>query len=48
MKSPSYVRNGAGRLVPRSVNGVKQVPFGDPAGSKPKGRTAGVPVRSCA
>jgi citrate lyase subunit alpha/citrate CoA-transferase len=48
MKSASFVRNGAGRLVPRAVNGRKQVPFSEAAGIRPRGRTAGVPIRSCA
>jgi citrate lyase subunit alpha/citrate CoA-transferase len=48
MKTSSFVRNGAGRLVPRSVNGRKQIPFKESAGIKPRGRTAGFPIRSCA
>jgi len=48
MKTHSFVRNGAGRLVPRSVNGTKQTPYKEAAGIRPRGRTAGVPIRSCA
>ena len=48
MNSSSFLRNGAGRLVPRVVNGVKQTPFRTPSGIPPRGRTAGVPIRSCA
>jgi citrate lyase subunit alpha/citrate CoA-transferase len=43
----SFVKNAAGRPVPRRVNGVDQVPFGSVKGKPPKGTTAGVPLRSC-
>jgi citrate lyase subunit alpha/citrate CoA-transferase len=43
----SFVKNAAGRPVPRRVNGMNQVPFTSVRGKPPKGMTAGVPLRSC-
>jgi citrate lyase subunit alpha/citrate CoA-transferase len=44
--SISYVKNAAGRLVPRTVNGTPQRPFTSVEGVSPKGTTAGTPIRS--
>ncbi len=47
MKSNSFVKNAAGRPVPRKVNGVAQTPFATVNGIRPKGRKASPPIRSC-
>ena len=42
------VKNSAGRLVPTTVNGQKQIPFQGVGKYKPNGRKAGAQIRSCA
>jgi citrate lyase subunit alpha / citrate CoA-transferase len=42
----SFVRNAAGRRVPRVVNGEKARPFEAVRGVQPRGRTAGTIIRS--
>jgi len=47
LKQPvTFVKNAAGRLVPRSVNGARQMPFATVRGISPSGTTAGTPIRS--
>ena len=48
MKRFSFVKNAAGRLIPRTVNGLPQIPFARVEGIPPKGRKAAPPIRSCA
>jgi citrate lyase subunit alpha/citrate CoA-transferase len=48
MKPFSFVKNAAGRLIPRTVNGMPQVPFAVVEGIPPKNRKAAPPIRSCA
>ncbi len=43
-----YVKNGAGRLVPATVNGKKQVPFKGVGKYRPTGRKASPPLATCA
>ena len=43
----SFVKNAAGRLVPRQMNGVIQSPYAGVRGKPPKGMTVGVPLRIC-
>jgi citrate lyase subunit alpha/citrate CoA-transferase len=45
-RSTSYVKNAAGRLVPRTINGTPQRPFTSVEGISPKGTTVGTPIRS--
>ncbi len=45
--SGSFVKNAAGRLVPRIVNGMAMRPFALVEGIAPKGTTAGTLIRSC-
>ncbi|NOX66771.1 MAG: citrate lyase subunit alpha, partial [Chlorobi bacterium] len=42
------IKNAAGRLVPTSVNGEKQIPFKGVNKYKPSGRKYGPPIKSCA
>jgi len=42
------VKNAAGRFVPTKINNEKQIPFMGIGKYKPVGKTAGVPIRSCA
>lgn len=42
------IRNAAGRLVPRSVNGIPQLPYKGINAARPSGSIAGPPIRSCA
>ncbi len=42
------IQNEAGRMVPESVNGLKQVPYMGVAKYKPEGYKAKPPIRSCA
>jgi citrate lyase subunit alpha / citrate CoA-transferase len=44
----SFVRNGLGRLVPRTVNGQSQVPYKNVEGVRPSRRKAAPPVRTAA
>jgi len=41
------VKNAAGRLVPTTVNGEKQIPYKGIGKHKPTGRMAAPPIRSC-
>ncbi|MBU2492695.1 MAG: citrate lyase subunit alpha [Bacteroidetes bacterium] len=41
-------KNSAGRFVPTTVNGEKQIPFKGIGKHKPSGRIAAPPIRSCA
>jgi len=41
------VKNAAGRLVPTTVNGEKQIPFKGVNKYKPNGRKYGPPIKSC-
>lgn len=41
------IKNAAGRLVPTSINGVKQIPFKGISKFKPKGRKYTSLIRSC-
>lgn len=43
-----YVKNAAGRLVPKSVNGKEQVPYQGVGQYRPSGVKAAPPRRSCA
>ena len=42
------IQNEAGRMVPETVNGLKQVPYMGVAKYKPEGYKAKPPIRSCA
>ena len=42
------VKNAAGRIVPTTVNGLKQIPYKGVGKYKPKGFKAKPPIRSCA
>lgn len=48
MKTVPFVKNAAGRLVPRTVNGQPQRAFVSVEGVPPQGRGAGRILRSCA
>jgi citrate lyase subunit alpha/citrate CoA-transferase len=48
MKTAPLVKNAAGRLVPRTVNGLSQKPFTSIEGVRPRGSGAGHLLRSCA
>jgi len=41
------VKNAAGRLVPTSINKIKQIPFKGIGKYKPKGKKYAAPIRSC-
>ena len=41
------IKNAAGRLVPTSINGVKQIPFKGIGKYKPKASKYAPPIRSC-
>ncbi|MBC8484642.1 MAG: citrate lyase subunit alpha [Ignavibacteria bacterium] len=41
------VKNAAGRLIPTTVNGLKQIPYKGVGKYKPKGFKAKPPIRSC-
>ncbi len=41
------LKNAAGRLVPKEVNGQKQIPFKGVGKYKPTGKKASPPIRSC-
>jgi len=47
MTANSFIKNAAGRPIPRKVNGAAQIPFANVSGIRPKGRKAGPPIRSC-
>lgn len=47
MNRAGFIRNAAGRLVPRKVNGTMETPFCCAEGVTPDGRTIGRPIRSC-
>ncbi len=42
------IKNAAGRLVPVTANGKKQIPFMGVGKYKPKGSKIGAPIKSCA
>ena len=42
------LKNSANRLIPETVNGIKQIPFKGVGKYKPNGRQAAPPIRSCA